>query len=433
CIRAWSRVLKLKLREILKPYKQKLGTILKPLEAPLGIILKRLRGGIELGFSYWRIRRFHNFIDRFGRRINQNVKLILKRFRAGIEKGLSFWMTSRLGNFLVRFRCRIDRHLEWFHLPIRCWFLIKQARRLASIARKRRARLVISFLPYTNAIAILGKIWFHRKLKVIVNVHSVKSRILEEEAPFDRSLIRFLVRKLYGKADLIVAVAEGVKKDLVDNFKLPSDKIQVMNNPIDLERIRALAFEKVNHPWLIKKDLPIVVAVGRLVKVKGFDLLIEAVAMLPKQRGCRLMIIGQGEDRLALEEQVNKLGLTHRVAFLGFRKNPWKYMKHADCLVLSSRSEGFPNVIGEALAINLPIIATDCSLSVREYLQDGRYGILVPSENISELAGQLERILYDNNLKQRFARRAGKRAEHFSLHRIVEPFETTLKQVMLKQ
>ena len=116
---------------------------------------------------------------------------------------------------------------------------------MAGSARKRKCDLVVSFLPYTNAIAILAKILFARRLTVVVNVHSIKSRLLREISVYDRTLISFLVRMLYGKADLIVAVAQGVKKDLVESFGLPAKRIQVINNPLDLERVRSLAAEEV--------------------------------------------------------------------------------------------------------------------------------------------------------------------------------------------
>jgi glycosyltransferase involved in cell wall biosynthesis len=331
---------------------------------------------------------------------------------------------------VARIRARIEVHLEWLHLPSRCWFLFKQAHLLAKSARKRECHLVVSFLPYTNAIAILAKLIFNRRLRVIVNVHSIKSRLLEEISVFDRTLISFLVRKLYGKADLIVAVAQGVRQDLVDSFNLPADKIRVINNPIDLERIRGLAAENVDHPWLHDKSLPTVVAVGRLTKVKGYDLLIRAFAMLPETMGCRLMIIGEGEERAMLEQLTRDCGLDGRVAFLGFKKNPWKYMRRADCLVLSSRSEALPNVIGEALAVKLPVLATDCSLGVREYLSDGQYGVIVPPGDATVLSRKMEELLTDHELRQIFAERSVERAEDFALYRIVEAFESTIAQLL---
>ena len=105
--------------------------------------------------------------------------IVLKPLRSITGKWAGLWSNSRLRTRLIRFKGQVDEHLEWLHLPSRCWFLLKQARRLAGSARKRRCDLVVSFLPYTNAIAVLAKVIFNCRLKVVLNVHSIKSRLLK--------------------------------------------------------------------------------------------------------------------------------------------------------------------------------------------------------------------------------------------------------------
>lgn len=324
---------------------------------------------------------------------------------------------------------RWPRWLRPFYHSHMLW---KQAHQLNVFAEQHNCSAIISFITLPNIIAIFAKVFFHRRLKVIINVHDVTSRILEHSKlkRHERFLLRWLVQLFYPRADLIVAVAEGIKRDLVENFKISAQKIAVIYNPIDVQGIRRRAAEPVLHPWLNNKEILLIVAVGRLVKLKGFELLIRAFARLSQKLNARLIIIGEGEERQKLEQLIDSLGLSERVALLGFQENPWKYMACVDLFVLSSLTEGLPNVIGEAMALGLPVLATDCSPGIREYLQDGQYGLLVPPGDVNALAQGLERLLTDSKLRQRLAQNAYKGVEAFDLSRIVEAYEAALARVI---
>src|SRR2546425_838580 len=156
-------------------------------------------------------------------------------------------------------------------------------------------------------------------------------------------------------------------------------RLTVVHNPIDLHHIKTRAGDSVTLPAGWSREGLIVVAVGRLVKLKGFDLLLQAFARLPDSMGARLLIVGDGEERAALSRAIDQLSLSERVVMVGWQTNPWQYMARAHALVVPSLTEAFPNVIGEALALGLPVLATDCSGGVREYLEDGLCGLLVPA------------------------------------------------------
>jgi glycosyltransferase involved in cell wall biosynthesis len=144
----------------------------------------------------------------------------------------------------------------------------------------------------------------------------------------------------------------------------------------------------------------------------------------------KLAIIGDGEERAALESLVRELGLTDRVMLLGFQENPWRYMARADLFVLSSLTEGMPNVIGEAMALGLPVVATDCSPGVREYLDDGRAGLLVPPGDPRALARGIEQLLSDDPLRQELARRGRERIVQFDLSATVGAYESLLEHLL---
>lgn len=313
------------------------------------------------------------------------------------------------------------------NLPIS---LLWQARRLAAVARESGCGVVVSSITLSNIIAILAKLFFDRHLKVVVNVHDVTSRILQHSKleRYERFLLRWLVRLLYPRADVIVAVADGIQQDLVRSFGVPASKIVVVYNPIDIQGVRRQAEEPIEHPWFNKRSNSMIVAVGRLVKLKGFDILIQAITQLPTE--VHLVVIGEGEERANLEKLILKLGLTDRVALLGFQENPWKYMARADLFVLSSLTEGLPNVIGEAMALGLPVLATDCSPGVREYLEDGQSGLLVPPGDSQALAQGIAHLLSDEQFRLQLVERGRQRVAQFELHTIVSSYETLLKRLV---
>lgn len=319
---------------------------------------------------------------------------------------------------------------RWNHLKlVRMMRLLGNAQRVASLARQYQCSLVASFITAANIITILAKVFFYRRLKVVINVHDVTSRILEHTtlSRSSRFVLRQLIRFLYPRADAIVAVAHGIKRDLIESFGVPAQKIVVIYNPIDVQGVRLRAVESVAHPWFVDRSEPVILAVGRLVKLKGFDLLIRAFAQLSMK--AKLVIIGEGEERSSLEHLIIDLGLTDRVALLGFQENPWKYMARADLFVLSSLTEGMPNVVGEAMALGLPIVATDCSPGVREYLDEGRAGLLVPPSDPRALASGLERLLSDELLRKELAQKGRERIAQFELATAVGAYEKLLESL----
>lgn len=313
------------------------------------------------------------------------------------------------------------------------WSPMRQARSLARLAHHNRCATISAFLTEANLVAILAKTFFDRRLRVVANVHDVTTSILASSRKLknrQRFLLKSLIRLLYARADSVVAVAGGVKSDMVQHFKVPDGKIAVIHNPIDVTRIQVRAVEPVAHPWVGRKDSVLAVAVGRLVKLKGFDFLIQAFAQLPKTLDARLIILGEGVERPRLEQMIGQFGLQERAALLGFQDNPWKYMARADVLVLSSLTEGSPNVIGEAMALGLPVLATDCSAGVSDYVQDGQNGLLVAPGDVKALSEGLQRLLSDGSLRRRLAQGARERATAFDIGKAVQTYEAVLVRVM---
>ena len=213
-------------------------------------------------------------------------------------------------------------------------------------------------------------------------------------SPMVRWLRSQVVKRFYPLADDIVAVSQGVAKDVASMMNVETSQIQVIYNPVIRSDLGDRAAEPVDHPWFDSPDVPVLLGVGRLVKQKDFATLVRAFAQVRAQRPCRLVIAGYVDEREAdikpdLERLIDKLGVSADVDFLGFVENPYKYMARAQLLVLSSIYEGFGNVIVEALAVGTPVVSTDCESGPAEILADGKFGQLVPVGDRNALAAAI--------------------------------------------
>jgi glycosyltransferase involved in cell wall biosynthesis len=296
--------------------------------------------------------------------------------------------------------------------------------RLRRIVRETNAAIVSTFLHKSHVLGFTARA-FGRPYRLVVNVHEMSQFHRFHHPPVDRALLAAFMRHAFPRADRIVAVAQGVRDDLTGTFGIPADRVTVVPNPIDTERIRDAAREEPPEPWFRSDSPPCIVAAGRLAAMKGFDILIRAVAGIGMP-GVRLVILGEGEERPRLEACARDGGIADRVHLVGWRPNPWSYMARADIVVLSSHTEAFPGVIGEALALGRPSVATDCSPGVREYLRNGRCGMLVPPGDVGALGQALQRMLASPALREQYAGEARAIGLPHALEAAVRHYEDVL-------
>ncbi|MFC5440438.1 glycosyltransferase [Rhodanobacter ginsenosidimutans] len=195
----------------------------------------------------------------------------------------------------------------------------------------------------------------------------------------------WMVGRLFRRSE-IVAVSKGVARDFVDHFPQLANNVQVIYNPVVTAELRERSLALPEHPWLAPGEPPVVVAVGRLTAAKGFDLLIDAFARVTATVRSRLLILGEGPDRSALQARIRAHDLESACQLVGYQPNPLAFIASANVFVLSSRFEGLPTVLIEALCTNTPVIATDCPSGPREILADGKYGMLIPPNDVGLLA-----------------------------------------------
>jgi glycosyltransferase involved in cell wall biosynthesis len=225
---------------------------------------------------------------------------------------------------------------------------------------------------------------------VLINEQNTISISARKSVRRRERMVPRLAKRFYPWADHVTGNSRGVADDLSQVTGLPRERIKVLYNPVVTPEVREKARAPLNHPWFEAGQRPVVLAVGRLTKQKDFPTLIRAFAQVRQTQPARLLILGEGPDRSALEALVNQLDLGDDVAMPGFVENPYAYMRRASLYVLPSRWEGLPTVLIEALYCGPPVIATDCPSGPREILADGKHGLLVPVGDVIALTQAIE-------------------------------------------
>lgn len=228
--------------------------------------------------------------------------------------------------------------------------------------------------------------------------------------------------RLYRQADAIIANSAGVRDDIAQVAGIPGARIHLVRNPVITPDLESLAATPVEHPWLDDPDVPVVIGAGGLRQQKDFATLIRALALLRRRRPARLLLLGQGRQESRLREMTDELGLHDYVEFVGFVNNPYPWLARCSIFALSSRWEGSPNVLTEALALGTPVVSTDCRSGPREILDGGRYGPLVPVGDAEALAKAMDQVLDSPPEAARLRQAASeytqeRNAEHY--HRIL--------------
>jgi len=318
--------------------------------------------------------------------------------------------------------------------------------------------LVVSFLERANFVNIISKLF--KKHRAIISV-----RMDQQTGHVGlRKLNKLLVRILYPKADLIIAVSYGVKQSLI-NLGIEEEKIKVIYNPYPIDEIRELAKEPLGSYEEIFKH-PVLITAGRLTKPKGQWYLLRVFkALKEKHKDLKLAILGEGElkdylaglsEELGLKTYVwdrDELSESFDVYFLGFQKNPFKFIARSKLFVFPSLWEGFPNALVEAMACNVCVVSSDCRSGPREILapntdfnyqtqkpEFAEYGVLMPAFEVKYKTAKepleeremmwvetVDKLLEDETLRKNYSEKAKQRSEDFSIEKIVQEWKEILK------
>ncbi len=300
------------------------------------------------------------------------------------------------------------------------WNNLHRLAALRKAINATRPDIVISHMSQTNVLTKLALA--NTGYPVVMVEHS------DPAINARRRIWELMRRAVYPRAAALVSVSRGID----DYFRwLPESKKTVIPNPLatsapDVSEGKDSPHLDSNKKWIA--------AIGRLIHVKGFDRLLVAFGKLAhKHPNWQLVIIGEGELRSDLQQLIERLGLKEKVTLAGFVNNPVDVLRNSEFFVLSSRTEGFPYALLEAMSCGLPAIAMECTSGPREIIRGDIDGILVPDGDIEALAAAMDRLMGDATERRRLAARAPEVLERFGLEKIIDQWETLFATIIKDQ
>lgn len=309
------------------------------------------------------------------------------------------------------------------------------ARKVARYCKENGITTSVSFLNRPCYVNAFMKALWGFKGKTVMCERSHQSSILNYIGGGSK-LYKVITKKLinfsYNKADLVLANSIVSKEDLLSNFGVKTP-VEVIYNPIDITTIDQLSEQSTTHT--LAANVFHFISTGNFRIEKNFALLVEAFSLL-KDLPVKLVLVGGGALENSLKQQAAQAGINDKVIFTGFEKNPFSYIKKSNCFVLSSYTEGFPNVLLEALSCGKPVISTDCKSGPRELLAPGTpvlqqvekdfelaaYGLLTPVDDAVSLANAMRKMYMDNQLRHDLSQKSRMRAMDFDVNKIKNEF-----------
>lgn len=259
--------------------------------------------------------------------------------------------------------------------------------------RRLKPAIVVGSESNLNLSCLLAARSLPRKIrpKVVLREVGSPSAAQKNDPCWQNRFAYRILRLMYRNADRVITLTNGARLDLIDNFGVPANKVAAMRSnavitPEVADRIAQWDGEQGREEGLI-------ISVGRLSPEKNHRLLLQAFVLLNRNRPCRLILVGEGKERIALEDFVESNGLSQQVTFVGYTSDPFAWLMRAQLAVCSSIYEGLCNAIIEALGCGTPVVSTDCPFGPGEILQNGRYGTLVPLGDAAALASAIDAAL----------------------------------------
>jgi glycosyltransferase involved in cell wall biosynthesis len=303
---------------------------------------------------------------------------------------------------------------------------------LRRFIRKTRPDVVVAFLSYWSSLTATRSAGVGAK--VVFAIGTPVGAFLSDgdyrwSGSWNRRVFAMVMRTACALADRIIATSKGVADDLIASFGGAPSRIRIVNNPVDVLEIAAGAREPLDSVDEARWRRPVIVAAGRLAEAKNYPLLIEAFAILRRQTAATLFILGSGDEESRLRSLIAAHGLADSVHLCGFRRNPWSYVARADVFALTSRYEGFGNVLVEAMACGVPVVATR-SAGTLEVITSGADGLVVDRHEPSAFADALATVIGDTALRTRMAAAARAHADRYRTEAIVRDYDRVLSEAL---
>ncbi len=294
-------------------------------------------------------------------------------------------------------------------LPAQVKQTMHRVKALEGVYREFKPDVVISFLTKTNIMALLAA----DRCQVPVIISERNNPTLQKFNRFWRMARAYTYPKAFSFVTMTMGAAEYYPAR-------QRPRTTIIPNPVNLP-----------ENWENRRQGNTVTAVGRLADQKQFHLLIDAFALIAADfPGWRLVIWGEGAARAELEKQRSRLGMDDRIALPGLTDNPGQWIETADVFALSSAFEGWPNVIVEAMAAELPVVAFDCEHGVADMIEDGASGRLVPQGDVPALAEALASLMAKPDLRREYAQRAKEASARFDTDAIADKWMDIVNDAM---
>ncbi|MCJ7499376.1 glycosyltransferase [bacterium] len=259
--------------------------------------------------------------------------------------------------------------------------------------RRQRPSVLLTPVVRHTMLAVRTKYLLRAQFKIFPLIHNTYSRSFWNLAPGKKDRCIRKIRKYYSQCDGIIAVSRGVADDLCTLTGFSEDRVKTLYNAVVTEELGNSALDQVDHPWFTPGQPPVIISVGRLHFQKNYPLLIESFELVRRHMRCRLMIVGDGDEREDLEARARSSVYSDDIHLTGHQNNPFALVKRSSVFVLSSLYEGLPTVLIEALAVGTPVVSTDCMSGPAEILDHGRYGPIVPMGDPEALSRAIMEVL----------------------------------------
>jgi glycosyltransferase involved in cell wall biosynthesis len=301
-----------------------------------------------------------------------------------------------------------------------------QALRFASLVTREKPRGVVSFLARANLVNVLARDLTRHRFRSVLSEQNFNTMQYADGIE-QRALLR-VMRLVYRRADHVVANCGPLADNLQASFGIRRQRLIVIPNPVDVDRLRALSSERFDAPAL--RDLPSkwLLYAGRLNQQKNPILLLRAFKRVRDDMCCKLVMAGDGPLRREVNDAIAALDLSDDVISLGWVDNPFPLMSRATAFVLSSDYEGSSNALLQAMALGCPVIATDSPGGSREALLNGEAGILVPPRDENALAAAIKEVMEDDSLRERLVARGRSAALAYSPEIVTDSLLTLLER-----
>lgn len=267
--------------------------------------------------------------------------------------------------------------------------------RLIGYLKRERPDVLLAGGDVSNAIAIISCLIAGLRDRCVVSQRSVLRRAWQVQRPKTYWLWLLVLKALYKRARYVISNSQNAYEELVQSFGINRESCTVIYNSVDSDRIENLSESVLDDPWFSQSSLPVVISIGSLTEMKDMSNLIRAFSIVRQEYICNLLILGEGPERNRLIDLIDSMELNDSVRLPGFVSNPFPMLKRSRVFVSSSKVEGCPNVVQQALACSTPIVATDCEGASAELLEFGKWGRLVPVGDPERMAAAIVAVLND--------------------------------------